>query len=326
MDVLHIDRSAVEEGRLSEPEESYGVDAHQIAIEDCVAQREYLLKNEPVAKLVGNEFERQEGKKLTQQVGEYFTSIGGKAISQTLGEVILDERGAEDSLAHGIGREKAIAYAAVKDVIENGVVVQEHTNHKGRGYNTAMIIAPIMIGDERYVCCVVVRKNAKESRYYLHEVTAQKNLQEDAFITNLAQKPASFGDVANVLKEIITAKKNEENVTAEHEEGYGLNGDASADAAELAAYDAGRMSLAERAAQAVAAMSAKNRADVEARREAVKALGGNLQKLRQAMARQREYDKGTVDAIVRQARIMLEGGMLDGMTRGEVKKLLSLVA
>ena len=101
---------------------------------------------------------------------------------------------------------------------------------------------------------------------------------------------------------------------------------AADDAAELAAYDAGRMSLAERAAQAVAAMSAKNRADVEARREAVKALGGNLQKLRQAMARQREYDKGTVDAIVRQARIMLEGGMLDGMTRGEVKKLLSLVA
>ena len=130
-------------------------------------------------------------------------------------------------------------------------------------------------------------------------------------------------DAANVGNNSDIDRENEENVSGEPEEGYGLNGEASADAAELAAYDAGRMSLAERAAQAVAAMSAKNRADVEARREAVKALGGNLQKLRQAMARQREYDKGTVDAIVRQARIMLEGGMLDGMTRGEVKKLLS---
>ena len=115
-------------------------------------------------------------------------------------------------------------------------------------------------------------------------------------------------DAANVGNNSDIDRENEENVSGEPEEGYGLNGEASADAAELAAYDAGRMSLAERAAQAVAAMSAKNRADVEARREAVKALGGNLQKLRQAMARQREYDKGTVDAIVRQARIMLEGG------------------
>ena len=81
-------------------------------------------------------------------------------------------------------------------------------------------------------------------------------------------------DAANVGNNSDIDRENEENVSGEPEEGYGLNGEASADAAELAAYDAGRMSLAERAAPAVAAMSAKNRADVEARREAVKALGG----------------------------------------------------
>ena len=66
-----------------------------------------------------------------------------------------------------MGRNKAIAYAAGKDVIEKGIVVQEHINHKDRGYNTAMIVAHITIGDDRYVCCVVVSRNAKENRYYL---------------------------------------------------------------------------------------------------------------------------------------------------------------
>ena len=36
------------------------------------------------------------------------------------GDVILDRGGADDSLAHGMGRNKAIAYGAVKEVIEKG--------------------------------------------------------------------------------------------------------------------------------------------------------------------------------------------------------------
>ena len=171
-------------------------------------KRDFLMNSKAVSNLTGNEFQVVAGKTLTDQVAEYFEKNGGKAISPFLGEVILDKNGADDSLSHGMGRNKAIAYSAVKEVIENGVLVDSHTNHKGRGYGTAIIAAPIEISGERYVCLVVVRRNANENRFYLHEVTPQKNLRNDAFVTNLAQKPASLGDMAKILYEIADSKQN----------------------------------------------------------------------------------------------------------------------
>ena len=171
-------------------------------------QKGFLFNREPVSQLTGNEFSRIAGKTLTEQVGDYFNSIGNKAVSPILGEVVLDERGAEDSLAHGMGRNKAIAYAAVKDVIENGILVDSHINHKGRGYNTAILAEPIEIGGERYACLVAVRRSTKTNRFYLHEVTAEKNLLDGVFVTNLAQKPTPSGDIAKVLQEIVTAKES----------------------------------------------------------------------------------------------------------------------
>ena len=181
-------------------------------------KKNFLLKGKPVAALTGDEFAPIEGKKLTEQVENYFASIGGKAVSPLFGDVILDRKGADDSLSHGMGRNKAIAYAAVKEVIENGVLVDTHTNHKGRGYNTAIIAAPIEINGERYVCMVVVRRNVNENRFYLHEVTAQKNLRNDAFVTNPAQKPASVGDIANVLQNIVSASDNVSKIVDENGE------------------------------------------------------------------------------------------------------------
>jgi len=105
-----------------------------------------------------------------------------------------------------MGRNKAIAYAAVKDVIEHGMLGEFHENHKGRGYSTAHILAPITINGERYICSVILRKNKNSNHFYLHEVNSQKNLQDEAFITNLAQKPASPGEVANVIRKIASTK------------------------------------------------------------------------------------------------------------------------
>ncbi len=168
-------------------------------------KKRYLLYHEAVKQLSGNEFEKQAGKTLQEQILEYYDSFHHVAISPFYGDVILDKRGINDSYAHGIGRKKAVAFAAVKEVIEQGVILIYHHNHKGRNYNTVMLAAPINIGIERYICQVILIRNKKENRFYLHEVTAQKNLHNDAFITNLAQKPASLGDLAKVLQDIVCA-------------------------------------------------------------------------------------------------------------------------
>lgn len=80
-------------------------------------QKEFLLNSKPVAVLTGEEFTKKEGITLTQQVIEYYGTIGGKALSPVYGEVILDEKGVDDDFAHGVGRIKAVAFAAVPQII-----------------------------------------------------------------------------------------------------------------------------------------------------------------------------------------------------------------
>ena len=181
-------------------------------------QKDFLMNAEPVSRLNGDEFQKKDGKTLTEQVGDFFAHIGGKAVSPVFGDVVLDKDGADDSLSHGMGRNKAISYAAVKDVIEKGIVIDTELNHKQRGYNTAVIAAPISIKGEDYVCCVVIRRNKNGNRFYLHEVTAIKKLHDDAFVTNSAQKPASRGAIAKLLQEIVNSKDNSSKVVDENGE------------------------------------------------------------------------------------------------------------
>lgn len=185
---------------------------------ELVFKKDFLLNGSPVKSLTGNEFARVANKNLTDQVEEYFESIGNIAHSPLYGDVILDRDGADDSLAHGMGRTKAIAYAAVKEVIEAGVLIDYHNNHKGRGYDSAVISAPIEIGGERFVCNVVIHKNHVNNKFYLHEVTQQKNLLDEVFLANLAQKPTSSGDLAKLLQNIVTANNFASKVVDENGE------------------------------------------------------------------------------------------------------------
>lgn len=167
----------------------------------------FLLEYPIVCSLTGNEFLPIDGESLTDQVEKYFIQLGGKAISPFFGEVTLDRKGADDSLAHGMGRLKAIAYAAVMDVIEKGILIHYDFNHKNRGYNSAVLAAPITIGEERFVCEIAITLSKDNCKFYLHEVTKQKKLLDAVFITNLAHKPsAHLGVFAKVLQNIISAK------------------------------------------------------------------------------------------------------------------------
>ncbi len=122
-----------------------------------------------VAELTGNEFKKGD-KSLLQQVGKFFKQIGNKAVNPQIGEVALTEQGVRSSIAHGIGRNKAIAFAAVPNVIEKGKIIDYVKDWKGRGYATYVIAAPIMIGNNMVHVGVVVSENKETRRYYLHEV------------------------------------------------------------------------------------------------------------------------------------------------------------
>ena len=184
---------------------------------ELVFKKDFLLKGSPVKSLTGNEFARVANKNLTDQVEEYFKSIGNIAQSPLYGDVILDRDGADDSLAHGMGRTKAIAYAAVKEVIETGVLIDYHNNHKGRGYDSAVVAAPIEISGNRFICYVTITRKEGDNRFYLHEVWTEKNLTSVG--SNAVQgQPSHLQGVANILQNIVTTNNFASKVVDENGE------------------------------------------------------------------------------------------------------------
>ena len=144
---------------------------------------EWVFIASPVKCLNGLEFPKSE-KDLITQVYEYFISIGRKVEREDIGIISLTRRGIRASIAHGIGRFKSIAFAAVPDVIKFGRIIDYQNNWKGRGYDTYVIDAPIVIGDIEYIVEVILNKDKDGQRFYLHEVEIKEKAQS-AFKTGM---------------------------------------------------------------------------------------------------------------------------------------------
>ena len=85
------------------------------------------------------------------------------------------------------------------------------------------------------------------------------------------------------------------------------------------------MGLEEAITKMKADAASANGADFKAKQDAMRAIGGNLNKLRQAMARQREYDITTVKSMTDLSKILLDAGLLDDLSKYETKRILSAI-
>ena len=171
----------------------------------------FLLEHPEVSILTGEEFAPIKGKNLTDRVVEYFKELGGIAVSPFFGDVILNKKGIDDSIGHGVGRNKAIAFGAVIDVIEKGILIDYDKNHKGRGYDSAVISAPIEINKERYICSVVITR-MKDNRFYLHEVIEQRKLSDEGS-NSVQRQPQRLKAFAKILQNILSAKDLQINIS-----------------------------------------------------------------------------------------------------------------
>jgi len=140
----------------------------------------WLMDADPVSRLTGNEFQK-ENVSLSKRVSEYYAKeYGGVVSTATLGNIILAEDGIKASISHGLGRIKASAFMAVPDVLKNGRIFSEIEDYKGRGYTSLVVAAPLIIGNEEYIAEVVVNKSkGNKSEYYLHEVDIKRKLSDE---------------------------------------------------------------------------------------------------------------------------------------------------
>ncbi len=186
------------------------------SVEDAEITQEELESNikavanmESVCEVLGSEFVKGEND-LTTQVEAFFAERNHHAFNDRIGSVVLDRRGIKSDIAHGIGRKKAAAFAAVPDVIEGGLVVDYQKNWKQRGYDTAVVAAPITIGGEPHFMGVILVRSNFTNRFYVHEVVTKKD-GAMPFKTGTRKKGDPGGDapsLISILERIRDVKAN----------------------------------------------------------------------------------------------------------------------
>lgn len=188
----------------------FSLEGHEDDLQDILDQGiQQAATMESVREMDGTEFEKRD-RNLTDQVSDYFDSIGNKAVHPILGEVVLDKKGAKADIAHGIGRKKAAAFLAVPDVVEKGGLIDYRENWKSRGYDTAVLAAPVKIADQKYLMGVVLERRNGENQFYVHEILAESNEGATPFWTGTIKDGTPGGDapsVISLLQKIMNVKR-----------------------------------------------------------------------------------------------------------------------
>ncbi len=137
------------------------------------ADKARALQGEPVAEL-DTEIAPMGAPAIRAWASEIFQSIGGAAYSPALGDVQLDERAVRDSLAHGRpNKYKVAAFAAVKDVLEKGVVVMTATHARTDSF---FVSAPVRLSGTDHIVTALVRRDQNTQRMYLQSVATKEYL------------------------------------------------------------------------------------------------------------------------------------------------------
>lgn len=167
-----------------------------------------VLQGEPVY-TVKERTAPGENKALREWAVALFDKAGGKAVNPEAGEILLNERSARDSIAHGMNPFKAEAFAAIPDVISQGVVIHEGVNPEN-GTRYVYISAPVEIEGKDDVVTLLARNTGNGSQMYLHSVATKESIlnasdTETAEISRETGKVNS-GYIASVLKKLLKYK------------------------------------------------------------------------------------------------------------------------
>ena len=201
------------EDRINSLDREYGPNAEEAPAAEEIDTEENIRRAaemEPVAEITGKEFPKGETDLVTQ-VENFFNRQGNRVYNQQIGEIVLDRRGIKSDIAHGIGRKKAAAFAAVADVLEKGQVIDYQKNWKGRGYDTAVVAAPITINGEPYLMGVVAVKSSLSNRFYLHEVLTEKDGAapfKTGTQNNLGDPGGDTPSILSILDKVREVKRN----------------------------------------------------------------------------------------------------------------------
>lgn len=124
-----------------------------------------------------------------------------------MGEVGLSDKSVSDSIEHGKSQFKFAAFPVIKNVIENGVLVDARKiDRVGHFY----ISAPVDVDGKADIVTVLVKSDTNNQRMYVHSVTSKEKLltppqrEEQVDLQGIrTHAKKSSEDIANILHEYL---------------------------------------------------------------------------------------------------------------------------
>ena len=266
---------------------------------------------------------------------EFDYSISGNAI-----EIVLSSKHQGKSTNKGVH----LALAEHLDrVINESIEVEEHPDRiKTDGERDNNNINPDALmhrfygvaridGKEYRVMTLMKEENRTDRNNGVHSYEVQKIGVLDEETPNT---PNGVGTLNSELEGYPLAKVIQ-NVGKTMEKGKNLLDESKKSDEDTASYRDGdetgdiwsdqSLGLQERITAAATRLANNHRDNKTLRNDAMRAIGGNLSDLRRAMSLQRTFDMTTVKRVADLARVLMDGGYLNGLTQQEVKRLLAAV-
>ncbi|MDR3173516.1 MAG: hypothetical protein LBU19_04630, partial [Treponema sp.] len=174
---------------------------------------EWLLNAEPVAVISENaiNIDSLEGKNFVDKIYNLFVQNKTTQVMRGDWKINLSKSGIRASRQKGLSTSKINAFAALPEIITQGIITDVNRNWKNRGYDSYFINAPLKIGDGEYIAEVIIN-HGKDGigNFYLHEVEEKSKLRgvKQTGMDTRTPEGASKLNIAHLLVESNTENEN----------------------------------------------------------------------------------------------------------------------
>ena len=152
-------------------------------------------------------------------VMEIYEGIDYKVSRNGFGDIILDKKRIKSGVSYTKSYAEKIAFGLIPDVLQKGIEIGVHTNHKNRLYDTVTFAAPVELNGVRGNMAVVVRQTGK-NYYKAHRIVMPDGTQmlldekrDTAETAGGVENNSGLSPTDNVSTDIISQNTEEVNNT-----------------------------------------------------------------------------------------------------------------
>lgn len=196
-------------------ETRYAIKYPSFSEADISSNMDDIADMEAVAAIDASKLEKT-GKSPMDTFNEYFSSLGNNIASETFGDIALPKSSAKSEIRHGITAEKIASIEAIPSVIEQGKVIF-HKAKEG-GVERIVVCAPIKIGEADYYMGVMLQRDSRYQRLYLHNVVSvaiereATSSSKDNLVTTGALENENHLSITSIIQKALNVKAEKQKI------------------------------------------------------------------------------------------------------------------